>query len=126
MNPVNVISHSPLTQNDITRMPSNAVALQAPVQNPGNDAYVPTQEKKMGGFTKLLIGLGIAAAAMVGVHKFFPNLLKVTDAANPSMMDKVRKGVEWCALKIEAPFAKGWELLKSGFSWIKSKFTKAA
>ena len=65
MNPVNsVVSHSPLTQNDITRMPRSAADVAVAPQAAGTDTYQPTTEKKSGTFGKLLLGLAVAAAAI--------------------------------------------------------------
>lgn len=127
MNPVNsVVSHSPLTQNDITRMPRSAADVAVAPQAAGTDTYQPTTEKKSGTLGKVLLGLAVAAAAIVGVKRFAPNWVNNVDVNNPGIMGKIKNAISWTADKIELPFLKAWEYSKKGFEWVKNLFTKKA
>ena len=122
MNPVNSISYSPLTTADISRMPQQTT--EAPVMPASTqpDTYIPTQEKKMGGFTKLLIGLGIAAAAIVGLKRFGGSLFKVADPNNMNWLDSIKKPVgdfiNRAGEYIEKPFI-------ASYNWVKGLLSKA-
>ncbi len=103
MNPISSVTHSPLTQEDITRLPGSATGVQpAPTPAADPDAYVPSK-KKSSFWKKTIITAVVLALLAVGAKRFGGDLLKV-DAANPKWSDPIKKGIAKVADWVEYPF----------------------
>ena len=104
MNPISTVPHSPLTQDDITRLPAGATGVQPKPTNAAPDEFVPAQPKKKSSFwKKAIITVVVLAALAVGAKHFCKDFLKV-DAANPKWLDPVKKGINTVADWVEYPF----------------------
>ncbi len=107
---VNLVPHSPLTQNDILRMPKNMSMSQAAVATKA-DAYAGG--KKKSSFFGKIVKLAVVAAAIVALKRFGQNsFLKVSDPNNMKFLDKVKNGIVKLGGWIETPFIKGYNSLK--------------
>jgi len=118
MNPINPVSHSPLTQSDIARLPNNPVNTSGTSAIPMvQDEFVP--QKKSSTLKKVVFGLVAAAAVIVGLKHWGQNsFLKVAnDAKNIKWYDYIKKGVVKTADYIEKPFV-------ATYKWIKGLISK--
>ena len=119
MEPINAVSHSPLTQSDITRLPYNAKATA--VANYSNDTYDPTTSKKSN-WKGIVAGIVIAAAAIVGLKYLGKNsfldisALKDTKFADMKFLEKAKFAFVKLADGIEYPFVKSYNFIKGLFN----------
>ena len=99
------VSHSPLTANDITRLPNGAIAPQtgSAVYAAAPDEYRSSQESS--GLKKTIWGLIVAAAVIVGLKRWgAESFMKVKDPANLKWYDHIKNGVNKLGGWIEKPF----------------------
>ena len=114
MNPISFVPHSPLTQNDIARLPQSTT--NASVVPSSQDAFVYTEEKKKFGWKGILLTVAALAAATVALKRFGQNsFMKIADPQNMKIMDKVKNAINKTADCIEFPFVKGFKYLKGLF-----------
>ncbi len=117
MEPVNAVSHSTLTQNDITRLPYNASPAAKVSSQP--DAYVASEKKT--NWKGIVAGIVIAAAAIVGLKhlgkKSFLDVsaLKDTKFGDLKFTEKLRVGFVKVADGIEYPFVKAYNFITGLF-----------
>ena len=113
MTSVAPVSHTPLTQNDITRLPQKAVNFQNRAENtPSEDSY-SSQTKKSSGLAKTIFGLVVIAAVLAGLkHWGKDSFMKIADPANMKWYDHIKKYALVAADYIEKPFL--WAYKKCG------------
>ena len=118
MEAINSVSHSPLTQSDITRLPNSAQT--APTKAYPNDTYTPNSSKKST-WKGIVAGIIIAAAAIVGLKYLGKNsfldisALKDTKFADMKFMEKAKYAFVKAADYIEYPFIKSYNFIKGLF-----------
>jgi len=118
MEAINSVSHSPLTQSDITRLPYNAQT--ASTKAYPNDTYTPNSNKKSI-WKGIVAGVVIAAAAIVGLKYLGKNsfldisALKDTKFADMKFMEKAKYSFVKIADYIEYPFIKSYNFIKNLF-----------
>lgn len=109
---VSSVSHSPLSPSDISRLPQGAAPQLQPSATQGlqEDTY---GEPKSNTLRNTLIGVVVAAAALVGLKRWGGSLVKF-DPNNMKWYDHIKKVVVTTADYIEKPFiwtyskVKGW------------------
>ena len=113
MTSVAAVPHSQLTQNDITRLPKHAIQPQtiSQVRDMRPDTFGENKESHT--LRNTIIGLAVAAAAIVGIKHWGANsFLKIQDANNMKWYDHIKKWTTKLGDWIEYPFVK----LKGVFS----------
>ncbi|MDD3593750.1 MAG: hypothetical protein PHX18_03880 [Candidatus Gastranaerophilales bacterium] len=124
MNAISFNAHTPLSQNDITRLPnqaSAAIAAPAAAVTQSGDYY--GEPKKMSGLTKTIIALAVAAGALVTLKR--TNLLKVAPDATGTM-SKIKGYAAKAADYVEYPFVKAYKFVKGLFGKNADDVAKAA
>ena len=107
------VSHTPLTQNDITRLPQKAVNFQNRAENTQNEDTYSSQTKKSSGLAKTVFGLVVLAAVLVGLkHWGKDSFMKIADPENMKWYDHIKKYAGIAADYIEKPFL--WLYKKCG------------
>ena len=116
MNPVSVVSHSPLTQSDITRLPLAAQPQKGASAENSGDAYVaPKKSSALKKTIWTLIGL---AAVAVGLKYWGRNSFMKFDPNNMKWFDHIKKYTMIAADYVEKPFLYGWNKIKG---WLPKK-----
>ncbi len=106
---VNFVPHSPLTQNDISRMPKNMIMAGTTARVA--DSY--SGNKKKSSFWGTVFNIALAAGAVVALKRLGQNtFLKVADPNNIKFLDKIKTGIVKAGTLIETPFIKGYSYIK--------------
>lgn len=109
------VSHSPLTQQDITRMPQSAGkpdALKQGIPTMPSDTY-GSGDQKSHTLRNTIIGLVIAAAAIVGLKHC--SFMQIKDVSNMKWYDHIKSWNNKLGGWIEKPFVWTYKTVKGWF-----------